>query len=60
MPQQSYTGAMNYDGSRRTTHLAVGDSVPDFELEDQHNTIRRLADGFSRGALALVFYRGDW
>ncbi len=34
--------------------------MPDFELVDQAGDIWRLRDALRRGAVVLVFYRGDW
>lgn len=32
----------------------------DVELVDQNGQMWRLADGLQRGAVVLLFYRGDW
>jgi peroxiredoxin len=32
----------------------------DFELPQQDGELLRLADELGRGAVVLVFYRGDW
>jgi len=34
--------------------------MPDFELRDQGGRPFRLADALAGGAVALVFFRGDW
>lgn len=34
--------------------------MQDFELTDQNGKSWRLADALERGAIVLVFYRGDW
>lgn len=35
-------------------------NVPDFTLTDQAGNPWKLADARARGAVVLVFYRGDW
>ena len=37
-----------------------GTDVYDFELDDQAGQPWRLAGALQRGAVVLVFYRGDW
>ena len=37
-----------------------GTDVSKFELTDQTGQPWQLADALHRGAVALVFYRGDW
>ena len=45
----------------QTTGPAVGRQVPAFELTDQHNTTRSLADLTGPEGLLLVFSRSaDW
>lgn len=34
--------------------------MPEFEREDQAGGRFRLSDALREGAVALVFYRGDW
>jgi peroxiredoxin len=34
--------------------------MPDFTLPDQAGAAFRLEDELARGAVVLVFYRGDW
>jgi len=37
-----------------------GTDVDDIELTDQTGQPWRVADALQRGAVVLVFYRGDW
>jgi len=39
---------------------AVGEKFDDFHLLDHAGHTWRLSDALNKGALALVFYRGDW
>jgi peroxiredoxin len=38
----------------------AGETAPDFELLDSTRAPRRLSELTSRGALVLLFYRGNW
>ena len=50
-------GAVGDDWDREQ----VGEgNVSEFELVDQAGQLWRLADTLQRGAVVLVFYRGDW
>ena len=40
--------------------LGSGDSVPDFELPNQHGEPRRLRDYLAESPLVLNIYRGGW
>jgi len=38
----------------------TGDTMPDFELPDQHGTLRRLSDYLATAPVVLNIYRGGW
>jgi len=40
--------------------LKTGDTMPDFELPDQHGKLRRLSDYLAEAPLVLNIYRGGW
>lgn len=40
--------------------LRSGDTMPDFELPDQHGNLRRLSDYLSQAPVVLNIYRGGW
>lgn len=40
--------------------LRSGDTIPDFELPDQHGRPRRLSDYLSESRVVLNIYRGGW
>lgn len=40
--------------------LGSGDSVPDFELPNQHGELRRLRDYLDESPVVLNIYRGGW
>lgn len=41
--------------------IQVGEKVPDFQLPDQNNTLRRLSDLLGENGALLNFYRSaDW
>lgn len=40
--------------------LKTGDMMPDFELGNQHNELRRLSDYLARSPVVLNIYRGGW
>jgi cytochrome oxidase Cu insertion factor (SCO1/SenC/PrrC family) len=44
----------------RSSPIGVGDSVPDFTLEDQNNNKVTLSDPRGKSPVVLVFYRGYW
>lgn len=42
------------------TCLQVGETAPDFEFIDRHNTVRRFYDVLQDGPAVLNFFRGYW
>jgi len=40
--------------------VAVGDTAPDFTLEDQNGNKVTLSDARGKNPVVLVFYRGYW
>jgi cytochrome oxidase Cu insertion factor (SCO1/SenC/PrrC family) len=46
--------------SQRTEPVAIGDTAPDFTLEDQNGTKFTLSDSRSKSPVVLVFYRASW
>ena len=40
--------------------LKSGDTIPDFELADQHGRLRRMSDYLSASRVVLNIYRGGW
>jgi cytochrome oxidase Cu insertion factor (SCO1/SenC/PrrC family) len=44
--------------TQRATAVMVGETAPDFTLEDQNR--RKITLSESRGKVVLVFYRGYW
>ncbi|HUW76238.1 MAG TPA: peroxiredoxin-like family protein [Gallionella sp.] len=40
--------------------LKTGDRMPDFELPNQHNELRRLSDYLAVSPVVLNIYRGGW
>jgi peroxiredoxin len=51
---QSQTAAV------RSTPIGIGDTAPDFTLEDQNNQRVTLSDAGGKSPVVLVFYRGYW
>jgi len=48
------------EGGKRTTPVSVGESAPDFTLEDQEGRSHTLSAERGKRAVVLVFYRGYW
>ena len=44
----------------RSTPIAVGDTAPDFTLEDKNKNKVTLSDASAQSPVVLVFYRGYW
>ncbi len=44
----------------RTSAVQIGDTAPDFTLEDQHNQKVTLSSARGSVPSVLVFYRGYW
>ncbi len=44
----------------RSSPIGVGDSAPDFTLDDQNNNKVTLSDPRGKSPVVLVFYRGYW
>ena len=44
----------------RGTPIGVGDSAPDFTLEDQNVRKVTLSDAHDKSPVVLIFYRGYW
>src|SRR5487761_2428412 len=40
--------------------IKAGDTVPDFELPNQHGELRRLSDYLAISPVVLNIYRGGW
>jgi len=40
--------------------LKTGDMMPDFELNNQYNELRRLSDYLADSPVVLNIYRGGW
>jgi peroxiredoxin len=45
---------------QRSSPVAVGESAPDFTLEDQNGNKVALSDARDKSPVVLVFYRGYW
>ena len=58
----SVSMAANLKSSRdeRSSPVAVGDTAPDFTLEDQNRNKVTLSDARGKSPVVLVFYRGYW
>lgn len=46
--------------AQRSTPLKVGDTAPDFTLEDQNDQKVTLSESRGKSPVVLVFYRGYW
>ena len=46
--------------SQRNAPIAVGETAPDFTLEDQNGNKVTLSDSRTKNPVILVFYRGYW
>ncbi len=46
--------------SLRSSPIGVGDTAPDFTLEDQNNNKVTLSEARGKSPVVLVFYRGYW
>jgi cytochrome oxidase Cu insertion factor (SCO1/SenC/PrrC family) len=46
--------------AQRSTPVKVGDTAPDFTLEDQDGQKVTLSDNRGKRPVVLVFYRGYW
>jgi cytochrome oxidase Cu insertion factor (SCO1/SenC/PrrC family) len=44
----------------RTTPVAVGETAPDFTLQDQNGQTVKLSASSGQRPVVLVFYRGSW
>jgi hypothetical protein len=45
---------------QRASPVAVGDTAPDFTLQDQNRRKFNLSESRSKNPVVLVFYRGYW
>ena len=45
---------------QRSSPVAVGESAPDFTLEDQNRNKVTLSNAHGKHPVVLVFYRGNW
>lgn len=46
--------------AQRNSPVAVGDTAPDFTLEDQNGNKVTLSDSRNKNPVVLVFYRAYW
>ena len=46
--------------TQRNSPVAVGDTAPDFTLEDQNGSKVTLSDSRNKNPVVLVFYRAYW
>lgn len=46
--------------TQRSTPVAVGETAPDFTLEDQNGNKVTLSAARGQSPVVLVFYRGYW
>jgi cytochrome oxidase Cu insertion factor (SCO1/SenC/PrrC family) len=46
--------------TQRSTPVRVGDTAPDFTLEDQNGQRVILSESRGKSPVVLVFYRGYW
>jgi cytochrome oxidase Cu insertion factor (SCO1/SenC/PrrC family) len=46
--------------TQRAAPVAVGDTAPDFTLEDQNGHKITLSEARGKSPVVLVFYRGYW
>lgn len=46
--------------AQRPSPVAIGDTAPDFTLEDHNGKKVTLSDSRSKSPVVLVFYRGYW
>ena len=44
----------------RTSPVQIGETAPDFTLEDQHHQKIQLSSARGTAPTVLVFYRGHW
>lgn len=44
----------------RSSPIGVGDTAPDFTLEDQNKNRITLSEARGKSPVVLVFYRGYW
>jgi cytochrome oxidase Cu insertion factor (SCO1/SenC/PrrC family) len=56
----SMAANVNLTRDERSSPVAVGESAPDFTLEDQNNKKVTLSDARGKSPVVLVFYRGYW
>jgi len=53
-------GAGDADIKLRTTPVQVGETAPDFSLDDQNGQTVTLSAVRANAPTVLVFYRGNW
>jgi len=53
-------GLQSPTASLRNSPIAVGDTAPDFTLEDQNKNKVPLSEVRGKSPVVLVFYRGYW
>jgi len=46
--------------TQRTAPVTIGDTAPDFTLEDQNGRKVSLSEARGKSPVVLVFYRGYW
>lgn len=46
--------------TQRNTPVAVGETAPDFKLDDQNGNTVTLSAARGQSPVVLVFYRGYW
>ena len=61
-PGQTATAQQQQPPARtaRAAPLGVGETAPDFTLEDQRGRKVALSEARAKGPVVLVFYRGYW
>ncbi|MBC7930835.1 MAG: redoxin domain-containing protein [Rubrivivax sp.] len=58
--QTTHTQAPPATKTARATPVGVGETAPDFTLEDQRGRKVTLSEARAKGPVVLVFYRGYW
>ena len=60
MPMPDTFHTQEPEGAFYERAVKVGESAPDFELENFDGSILRLRDELNNGAVLLDIYRGHW
>jgi hypothetical protein len=60
LPLLLLAASMAQAAEPRTSPVAVGETAPDFNLQDQNGQTAKLSAASGQRPVVIVFYRGSW